>query len=126
MKGTLTPPGSSPLRGSSPHSVAGSTPPSPEAPPTPDSAHMTANLSNRTVDEDPEGGVSSEGYPTTNEGTNIQRKGGVSSENLVSTNHTVANEPGGSEGYFSPNQEPLTGARKRKASKVHKVEVSYR
>ncbi|KAK7058707.1 hypothetical protein SK128_026001 [Halocaridina rubra] len=88
-KGTLTPPGSSPLRAEydpSKDSSHNSTPPSPEAPPTPDSAHMATELTNQ------------------------------SAERLQQTNDS-------SKSHSSANQEPLSGAKKRKAAKVHKVEM---
>lgn len=88
-KGTLTPPGSSPLRAEcdpSQDSSHGSTPPSPEAPPTPDSAHMAAEPTNQ------------------------------SAMRLQSTNDEA-------ERHLLTNEEPLSGAKKRKATRVHKVEV---
>ncbi|MPC26843.1 hypothetical protein E2C01_019994 [Portunus trituberculatus] len=89
LKGTLTPPGSSPLRAEcdpTQDSSHGSTPPSPEAPPTPDSAHMAAEPTNH------------------------------SSVRLQSTNDKAERHP-------LTNEEPLSGAKKRKPTKVHKVEL---
>ncbi|KAK8396819.1 hypothetical protein O3P69_005055 [Scylla paramamosain] len=89
LKGTLTPPGSSPLRAEcdpTQDSSHGSTPPSPEAPPTPDSAHMAAEPTNH------------------------------SSVRLQSTNDKAERHP-------LTNEEPLSGAKKRKPTKVHKVET---
>lgn len=88
-KGTLTPPGSSPLRAEcdpTQDSSHGSTPPSPEAPPTPDSAHMVAEPANH------------------------------SAVRLQSTNDKAERHP-------LTNDEPLSGAKKRKATKVHKLET---
>nr|XP_045593783.1 ras-responsive element-binding protein 1-like isoform X1 [Procambarus clarkii] len=88
-KGTLTPPGSSPLRAEcdpTRGSSHGSTPPSPEAPPTPDSAHMAAE-------------------PTNHNAARLQ---------------SSTDRP---ERHLLTNQEPLSGAKKRKATKVHKVET---
>ncbi|XP_066960988.1 ras-responsive element-binding protein 1 isoform X2 [Macrobrachium rosenbergii] len=88
-KGTLTPPGSSPLRAEcdpNRDSSHGSTPPSPEAPPTPDSAHMATE-------------------PTNHSAARFQPANDTTESRLLT------------------NQEPLSGAKKRKAAKVHKVEM---
>lgn len=88
-KGTLTPPGSSPLRAEcdpTRDSSHNSTPLSPEAPPTPDSAHMANE-------------------PTNHSAARLQPTSEREESNILT------------------NQEPLSGAKKRKAAKVHKVEV---
>ena len=88
-KGTLTPPGSSPMRAfcSAVPPFSHEPPPSPETPMTPDSAHMAAEST------------------THNESFGME---------------------GGEDKHSTSSQPPLllTGAKKRKAAKVHKVEVS--
>nr|XP_027230690.1 ras-responsive element-binding protein 1-like isoform X1 [Penaeus vannamei] len=89
-KGTLTPPGSSPLRAEcdpTRDSSHNSTPLSPEAPPTPDSAHMANE-------------------PTNHSAARLQPTSEREESNILT------------------NQEPLSGAKKRKAAKVHKVETA--